>query len=91
MYSGTQLFFIYSGLFFGALMFALVTNSVFMRFFRTFRNSRRAGGGGSWAGSQKPAFGGIGFFIIFFSALLPYTEHCSRNRATRSNRNCWVF
>ena len=36
MYSGTQLFLICSGLFFAALMFSLVTNSVFLRFFRTF-------------------------------------------------------
>ncbi|MBK9761223.1 MAG: undecaprenyl/decaprenyl-phosphate alpha-N-acetylglucosaminyl 1-phosphate transferase [Flavobacteriales bacterium] len=68
MYSGTQLFFIYSGLFFGALMFALVTNSVFMRFFRTFGIREGQEGVVRWAGSQKPAFGGIGFFIIFLGA-----------------------
>lgn len=67
MYSGTQLFLIYSGLFFGALVFSLITNSVFMRFFRTF-GIREGQEGVRWAASQKPAFGGIGFFIIFLGA-----------------------
>ncbi len=67
MYSGTQLFLIYSGLFFGALVFSLITNSVFMRFFRTF-GIREGEGMVRWAASQKPAFGGIGFFIVFLGA-----------------------
>ena len=68
MYSGTQLFLIYSGLFFGALVFALIVNSVFMRFFRTFGIREGDEGMVRWAASQKPAFGGIGFFIIFLGA-----------------------
>ncbi len=68
MYSGTQLFLIYSGLFFGALVFALVVNSVFMRFFRTFGIRDGEEGMVRWAASAKPAFGGIGFFIIFLGA-----------------------
>lgn len=68
MYSGTQLFLIYSGLFFGALVFALIINSVFMRFFRTFGIREGEEGMVRWAASQKPAFGGIGFFIIFLGA-----------------------
>lgn len=68
MYDGTQLFLIYSGLFFGALVFALITNSVFMRFFRTFGIREGQEGVVRWAASQKPAFGGIGFFIVFLGA-----------------------
>lgn len=68
MYSGTQLFLIYSGLFFGALVFSLVVNSVFMRFFRTFGIREGEEGMVRWAASAKPAFGGIGFFIIFLGA-----------------------
>ena len=68
MYSATQLFLIYSGLFFGALVFALVTNSVFMRFFRTFGIRDDEEGNVRWSASAKPAFGGIGFFIIFLGA-----------------------
>ncbi|HNK67802.1 MAG TPA: MraY family glycosyltransferase [Flavobacteriales bacterium] len=67
MYSATQLFLIYSGLFFGALVFALLINSVFMRFFRTF-GIREGEGGMRWAATQKPAFGGIGFFLIFLGS-----------------------
>ena len=65
MYSGTQRYLIYAGLFFAALLFSLVVNSVFMRFFRTF-GIREQEGMVRWAASSKPAFGGIGFFIFFF-------------------------
>ncbi len=68
MYSATQLFFIYSGLFFGALVFALLTNSVFMRFFKTFGIRENEEGMVRWSASAKPAFGGIGFFIVFLGA-----------------------
>ncbi len=68
MYSGTQLFLIYAGLFFAALLFALVVNSVFMRFFRTFGIRAQEEGMVRWAPTSKPAFGGIGFFIIFLGA-----------------------
>jgi len=68
MYSGTQLFLIHAGLFFSALMFSLVVNSVFMRFFRTFGIREQGDGMVRWAASSKPAFGGIGFFIIFLGA-----------------------
>jgi len=68
MYSGTQLFLICSGLFFGAIMFSLITNSVFMRFFRTFGIREGQEGMVRWAASAKPAFGGMGFFIVFLGA-----------------------
>ncbi len=68
MYSATQLFLIYSGLFFGALVFALLVNSVFMRFFRTFGIREDEEGMVRWSVSAKPAFGGISFFIIFLGA-----------------------
>lgn len=77
MYSGAQLFLICSGLFFAGLMFSLVTNSVFMRFFRTFGIRDGQEGMVRWSSSQKPAFGGMGFFIVFLgsfavhSALFP--------------------
>jgi len=68
MYSGTQLFLIHAGLFFSALLFSLLVNSVFMRFFRTFGIREEGNGTVRWAASAKPAFGGIGFFIIFLGA-----------------------
>ncbi|MFT3885980.1 MAG: MraY family glycosyltransferase [Flavobacteriales bacterium] len=68
MYSHTQLFLLLSGLFFAALVFSLVVNSVFMRFFRTFGIRERDAGTVRWSASAKPAFGGISFFIVFLGA-----------------------
>lgn len=72
MYSGTQLFLIHAGLFFSALLFALVVNSVFMRFFRTLGIREQSEGMVRWASTSKPAFGGIGFFIIFLGSFAVY-------------------
>lgn len=65
MYSGTQLFLIYSGLFFAALVFSLLINSVFMRFARTLGIREQEPTIVRWSSSSKPAFGGIGFYIVF--------------------------
>lgn len=72
MYSDTQLFFLLSGLFFVALVFTLLVNSVFMRFFRTFGIRENAPTVVRWNASSKPAFGGIGFFIVFLFAFAVY-------------------
>jgi UDP-GlcNAc:undecaprenyl-phosphate GlcNAc-1-phosphate transferase len=68
MYSPTQLFFILSGLFLAGVVFSLLVNSVFMRFFRTFGIRENAARPVRWNTSAKPAFGGIGFFIVFLFA-----------------------
>ncbi len=72
MYPDNQLFFIFSGLFFLALVFSLLVNSVFMRFFRTFGIREDAPAMVRWNASSKPAFGGIGFFIVFLFAFAVY-------------------
>ncbi|MBL8003173.1 MAG: undecaprenyl/decaprenyl-phosphate alpha-N-acetylglucosaminyl 1-phosphate transferase [Flavobacteriales bacterium] len=72
MYSGIQLFLIHAGLFFSALLFALVVNSVFMRFFRTLGIREQPEGMVRWSSTAKPAFGGIGFFIIFLGSFAVY-------------------
>lgn len=72
MYSDNQLFFLLSGLFFLALVFTLLVNSVFMRFFRTFGIRENAPSMVRWNASSKPAFGGIGFFIVFLFAFSAY-------------------
>ncbi len=71
MYTGSQLFFLLSGLFFMALVFSLLVNSVFMRFFHTFGIREKEPGMVRW-NSSKPAFGGIGFFIVFLFAFAIY-------------------
>lgn len=72
MYTDNQLFFLLSGLFFLALVFTLLVNSVFMRFFRTFGIRENAPTMVRWNASSKPAFGGIGFFIVFLFAFSAY-------------------
>ncbi|MBK7382685.1 MAG: undecaprenyl/decaprenyl-phosphate alpha-N-acetylglucosaminyl 1-phosphate transferase [Flavobacteriales bacterium] len=72
MYSGTQLFLIYSGLFFAVLVFSLLVNSLFMRFARTLGIREKDEMLVRWSSSSKPAFGGIGFFILF---LVCFTVH----------------
>lgn len=72
MYSGTQLFLIYSGLFFAALVFSLLIDSLFMRFARTLGIREKDQMLVRWSSSSKPAFGGIGFFILF---LVCFTLH----------------
>ncbi len=72
MYTSTQLFLIYSGLFFAALVFSLLINSLFMRFARTLGIRDRVPLTMRWSSSSKPAFGGIGFYILF---LVGFTLH----------------
>jgi len=72
MYTGTQLFLIHSGLFFAALVFSLLIFSVFMRFARTLGIREKDQMLVRWSTSSKPAFGGIGFFILF---LVSFTLH----------------
>ncbi|MBK9177638.1 MAG: undecaprenyl/decaprenyl-phosphate alpha-N-acetylglucosaminyl 1-phosphate transferase [Flavobacteriales bacterium] len=71
-YTGTQLFLIYSGLFFAALVFSLLINSLFMRFAHTLGIREKDQMLVRWSSSSKPAFGGIGFFITF---LVCFTLH----------------
>ncbi|MCB0792376.1 MAG: undecaprenyl/decaprenyl-phosphate alpha-N-acetylglucosaminyl 1-phosphate transferase [Flavobacteriales bacterium] len=68
MYNATQLFLIYSGLFFAAVMFSLLINSLFMRFSRTLGSREPDAALIRWSVTHKPAFGGIAFFIVFLGA-----------------------
>src|SRR5436189_3101464 len=72
MYSNTQLFLIYSGLFFAVLVFSLLINSLFMRFARTLGIREKGEMLVRWSSTSKPAFGGISFFILF---LVCFTLH----------------
>mgnify|MGYP001309152329 CR=1 FL=1 len=73
MYSSEQLFLIYSGLFFGVLVFSLIINSVFLRFARTLGIRDRHAELVRWSSASKPAFGGIGFFICFLGCFALYS------------------
>jgi UDP-GlcNAc:undecaprenyl-phosphate/decaprenyl-phosphate GlcNAc-1-phosphate transferase len=67
-YSNAQLFLIYSGLFFAALVFSLMIFSVFLRFARTLGTREKSVELMRWSSTVKPAFGGIGFVIIFLGS-----------------------
>ncbi|MBK7753834.1 MAG: undecaprenyl/decaprenyl-phosphate alpha-N-acetylglucosaminyl 1-phosphate transferase [Flavobacteriales bacterium] len=68
MYTSTQLFLIYSGLFFASVLFSLLINSLFMRFSRTLGSRELNADLVRWSATHKPAFGGIAFFIVFLGA-----------------------
>lgn len=53
-----------------ALAFSVLINSIFLRFAKTLGIRDKKVHGIRWSSSVKPAFGGIGFFIIF---LLSFT------------------
>lgn len=67
MYSSTQYFLIYSGLFFAALVFSLLINSVFMRFARTLGMRDEEQTLIRWSSTAKPSLGGICFYILFLA------------------------
>lgn len=72
MHPHERLFFLLTGFFFLALVFTLLVNSVFMRFFRTFGIREDAPPMVRWNQNAKPAFGGISFFIVFLFAFAAY-------------------
>ena len=67
MYSPTQQFLIYSGLFFAVLVFSLLINSVFMRFARTLGMRDEDQALIRWSSTAKPSLGGICFYILFLA------------------------
>jgi len=72
MYSPTQQFLIYSGLFFAALVFSLLINSVFMRFARTLGMRDEEQTLIRWSSTAKPSLGGITFYILFLACFSLY-------------------
>jgi UDP-GlcNAc:undecaprenyl-phosphate GlcNAc-1-phosphate transferase len=71
-YSPTQFFLLCSGLFFAALVFSLLIDSLFMRFSRNLGIREKDQPLVRWSTSAKPAFGGIAFFIVFLVSFALY-------------------
>lgn len=71
-YSPAQLFLLCSGLFFAALVFSLLIDSLFMRFASNLGIREKDQPLMRWSSSAKPAFGGIGFFILFLVSFTLY-------------------
>lgn len=68
------LFLIYSLFFIGATLFALLTNSIFLRFAKTLGTKDQKGANMvRWSLETKPAIGGLTFYIIFLLSLACYS------------------
>lgn len=64
----------YSVFFMSGLIFSLVINSLFLRFFRTLGIRNNADGTIiRWGTLSKPAIGGLSFYIIFLLSLASYS------------------
>jgi UDP-GlcNAc:undecaprenyl-phosphate GlcNAc-1-phosphate transferase len=74
MEQSQYLFLIYALFFLAATLFALLTNSIFLRFARTMGAKNQRGAENiRWSSETKPAIGGITFFIVFLLALGCYS------------------
>lgn len=68
------LFLIYSLFFLGATCFALLINSIFLRYVKTLGSKNQKGTELiRWSSETKPAIGGITFFIVFLLSLACYS------------------
>lgn len=68
------LFLIYTLFFIGATLFALLTNSIFLRFVKTLGVKNQNGGNlVRWSLETKPAIGGLTFYIVFLLSLACYS------------------
>lgn len=74
MEDSQYLFLIYSLFFLGATSFALLTNSIFLRFAKTLGTKNQKGADMiRWSSQTKPAIGGLTFFIVFLLSLACYS------------------
>lgn len=75
MHDSQYIYLIYSLFFLGALLFALLTNNILLRFSMTLgsKNQVAADQIVRWSTQAKPAVGGITFFIIFLLSLVCYS------------------
>lgn len=68
------LFLIYALFFLGTALFALLTNSIFLKYVKTLgTKNQRSGEIIRWSKDTKPAIGGITFFIVFLLSLACYS------------------
>lgn len=75
MDNSQYIYLIYFLFFLGALLFALLTNNILLRFAVTLgsKNQSNADHVARWSAQTKPAIGGITFFIIFLLSLVCYS------------------
>ncbi len=67
-----QLFF-FLFFFFATVAFALLINSILLRFVKTLGTKNQPGASVRWSTHTKPAIGGLSFFIVFFISFSIYS------------------
>lgn len=72
MLEPTELLVLYIFFFLGMTAFALLINSVLLRFVKTLGTKNQPGAVVRWSEETKPAIGGLAFFIIFLISLCVY-------------------
>jgi UDP-GlcNAc:undecaprenyl-phosphate/decaprenyl-phosphate GlcNAc-1-phosphate transferase len=66
------LYIVYSFYFFGITIFALLINSIMLKFVKTLGTKNQNESTIRWSSDTKPAIGGIGFFLIFLISFCCY-------------------
>jgi len=79
---------IFSSYFVGSIIFSVVINFIFLRFAQNLGIRAKLESGDRWSLYQKPAFGGISFYIIF---LLSFTSYAIFYSSTDAFPNRIMF
>jgi UDP-GlcNAc:undecaprenyl-phosphate GlcNAc-1-phosphate transferase len=73
MQNGNYFWLIYSAYFIGAIVFSILINFIFLRFAQNLGMRNQTENKQRWSHVQKPAFGGISFYIIFLLSFTSFT------------------
>lgn len=73
MENGNYLWLIYGAYFFGSIVFSILINFIFLRFAQNLGMRGDLEKDIRWSNVQKPAFGGISFYIIFLLSFTSFT------------------
>ena len=73
MENGNYLWLIYGAYFIGSIVFSILINFIFLRFAQNLGMRGDLERDIRWSNVQKPAFGGISFYIIFLLSFTSFT------------------
>lgn len=73
MEKGAYLWLIYAAYFIGSIIFSVLINFIFLRFAQNLGMRGEINSNQRWSNIQKPAFGGISFYIIFLLSFTSFT------------------
>ncbi len=75
---------LYTFFFFGMTAFALLINSILLRFVKTLGTKNQPGAVVRWSSETKPAIGGLAFFILFLISFWVYSIVFDANQVFNS-------